>query len=339
MRNFLPKEFRFSHKFLFLLHDMLVSNITAGEKAKIFQTTIKFNSEKEANLFSKVPQEQMMEWLLNNRKLDCYEVSYKQIILATLADFTHFVYEALRCSQKGKLTVTYSLLRKPLKDNLLIFEWLLADPKDFLEKFHFGDIKDFDPSKVSKERKLEIIEKAVSSTQQKLFDAELIYQMRYDRSAAISFGNLGDKATHLITTFEKLKTEPQNLNFIFLSKGSQLSKWQHLYTWLPVLLYHTFEIVETLFETFTVKDQSIIDPRRDMCKIGFILWTENIGHSEKLKKPTVLAKCLACDGVTHRGKNGLWDIYRKGFISCFKCGANVYMNNILASPLYQKKLS
>jgi hypothetical protein len=100
----------------------------------------------------------LFEWLENNGyKLTVYEIYYKQIFVALLSDYCHFIYEALRTSKRGKLTVTYSLLRKPLKENLFYFEWLLADPREFITNFDSGLIHTIELSKyVPKEKKIEI---------------------------------------------------------------------------------------------------------------------------------------------------------------------------------------
>lgn len=49
-------------------------------------------------------------------------------------------YESISCAQRGKVSVAYSLLIKPLRDNLLYLEWLLADKEEFYQNFLYKDI-------------------------------------------------------------------------------------------------------------------------------------------------------------------------------------------------------
>jgi len=75
-----------------------------------------------------------------------------------LADLYQFVTEALICSEKGWLTASYALLRKPFRDNLFYLEWLLAEPDVFTNAFYKQDPEEFSVDKMMRESKvLEII--------------------------------------------------------------------------------------------------------------------------------------------------------------------------------------
>jgi hypothetical protein len=161
MRDFLPKEFCFSHDFAFFLHDLLADIIVEGEKARIFDITFKFKSEEQRELFKNLSAEELWDWLAENDKATHYTLIYKQICVALLSDFCHFVYEGLQCSKKAKLSVAYSLFRRPFKDNLLILEWLLADPIDFMDRFYNEDPAVYAPQNLSTERKIQVIEAAI----------------------------------------------------------------------------------------------------------------------------------------------------------------------------------
>lgn len=330
MRNFIPKELRFSHKFAFLIHDLLAQNIAEGEKAKVFDTTFKFDSQKTARKIQKMSSEELWSWLAQNDKVAHYEVIYKHIFVALLSDFCHFVYEGLKCSEKGKLTVSYALFRKPFKDNLLILEWLLADPSDFMDKFYNEDSKIYNPQKLSPERKKEIIEKAIKETKLNLFDAEFIYDLRYNRSLPFSFSSTWDKANHLITSFEKIKTEKQNINFVFLSDESQYGKWYGIYSLLPVLLYHSFSIVECLFSTIAQRDVSLKDVAFDQCKAGFILWGNSIGYETKIKisNMSITGDCDECNQpIRMTGTRFLNQVFVNGFAKCKNCERKIYLSD------------
>lgn len=98
---------------------------------------ISLDNENQAKEFSNLVGVEILRWLeKHNKSSELGELLLKSVYPAILADYCQFVSEALHCSEKGKLTVTYALLRKPLRDNLLYFEWLLADPNNLLNTLY-----------------------------------------------------------------------------------------------------------------------------------------------------------------------------------------------------------
>ena len=123
MPDFLPENFRFAHDYCLFLHDILVNIVQSGEDARIFTVPVQLRSVEEAQQFTGLKEEELWRWLESNGYEEVLrEYTYRHAFVALLADFCHFVYEALRCSRKGKLTVTFALLRKPFKENLCYFE-------------------------------------------------------------------------------------------------------------------------------------------------------------------------------------------------------------------------
>jgi hypothetical protein len=72
------------------------------------------------------------------------------------------LFEALSCSRKEKLAVTFALLRKPLRENLLYLEWLLADPEELLTRFYSRSIAElaFEKLAAAPGLTMSVIEKA-----------------------------------------------------------------------------------------------------------------------------------------------------------------------------------
>lgn len=324
MPDVLPKEFRFSHDFAFFLHDMLAGVIVEGEKAGIFDVHFEFESEDEAAAFGSLKGEELWEWLATNDKTSHYELIYKQICVALLSDFCHFVYEGLQCSKKGKLSVAYSLLRKPFKDNLLVFEWLLADPTDFIKKFYREDPSIYAPQKLSAERKLEIISSALQKTNScKSFEAEFIYDLRYNRTANYGLAGAWDKATHLVTTFEQIKTTPQNFNFVFRSREAEHSQWKSLYTSIPYLLFYTVAVVEAFVATFATRANAEDDMIPVRAGVGFALWVKSM-KPEKSRFSDfadVVFDCPHCNRRIRLGGRNMRSFYEKNEIKCHSCKA------------------
>lgn len=182
MLDLLPKEFEFSHDFAFFLHDILARMVVQGEKENVFNVKFEFSSKRDANKFEKLNMsgESLWNWLDDNDYGWVTEqLAAKQCLVALLSDFCQYMYESLICSKKGKLSVAYSLLRKPLKDNLFYLEWLFADPTEFRNSFNLSNPDDFSLGSISKEKKLDIIANAIeSSKHKKWLSPEFIYDLR-----------------------------------------------------------------------------------------------------------------------------------------------------------------
>lgn len=122
-KSVLPSEFQFSHDYCVFLHDVLTDIVVSGEQARLFDVSIQFSTAEEGAAFEKSHVEDVIGWLeSNNYASHAQEVIYRQVLVALLSDFCHFTFEGLRSSSKGKVTVSYALLRKPLKETLLTFE-------------------------------------------------------------------------------------------------------------------------------------------------------------------------------------------------------------------------
>jgi len=335
MKKHLPREFRFSHEFAFFLHDMLANIVVAGEEARIFDVPITLRSQSEADAIESLSGEALLEWFrANGYEWVNLELSYKQVAVALLADLCHFVYEALRCSEKAKLTTAYALLRKPFRENLLYLEWMLADPEDFMRRFYHEGPSSLELSaSVGVERKKEIITTAIGKVDHPNWVCpEFIHDLRYKKTAPYGFEGYWNQALHLVTTFRPIATGHRNFNFIFVSAEDRLDLWQHFYSLVPLLLNHTVEVVDALIETIALR----VDPDFDLLALqrtaGFILWADSLSSDDREGlRPNLIKdvadsftlKCANCSKDIRFGKRNLKSFYRRGEVTCGACHARV----------------
>lgn len=336
MAKLLPKDFRSSHDFAFFLYREVANTVVFGEKAQIFRSEFILKSESEAEVFKRLSGEELLTWLQENGYGDVYlDIAYRQMMVALLADFCNFVYEALSCSEKGKLTVSYALLRKPFKENLFYLEWLLADPGDLISKFCFEPPSTLALSNsVSKERKIEIIKGAMEKTHHPdWISHQFLYDLRYTKAIDYGLESIWNKAIHLVTTFKAFPTESQNLNFVFSNADSLLDQWRRFYLLVPILLNHAVEIVESLIDTIAYRkkpDSGMMNARRIA---GFILWAANqtrLNSKESLPiNPTkdlfngLNLKCTNCKRVVRFGIRNLRSFYQRGIVKCGYCRTSI----------------
>jgi hypothetical protein len=338
MHDLLPKKFEYCHDFAFFLHDILAHMVVQGEKEKLFNVKFEFSSKKDAKKFEQLNMsgESLWNWLdHNNYSWVTEQLAAKQCLVALLSDFCQYIYESLICSKKGKLSVAYSLLRKPLKDNLFYLEWLFADPTEFRHSFNLLNPDDFSLSSISKEKKLHIITNAISSSKHKEWlSPEFIYDLRYNKNVPYGFESLWNRATHLITNFRSYKTEPGNFNFIFSDNDSKLSQWEHYYSLVPLLLFYAVEVINVLLFNLTEKKyESTIDELRR--QVGFFLWTHETtsdGSSKSILKHArdivnvFNLTCPLCKKKVSLMQKNLKSFFYNLGLTCRVCGTEIYIN-------------
>jgi hypothetical protein len=330
-QDLLPEQFRFSHDFCFFLHDQLVETLNSGLEAEIFNIKVKFRKKSHIKAIQGLSGEDFISYLENNGyKIDVDWLFYKQVCRALLSDFLHFVFEALQCSKKGKLTVAYALLRKPFKENLLFLEWMLAEPEDFLKRFDLETKTRFTfPTDVAKDKTIEIIEKALKKTKYaKVFDPKVLYDLRHDKSVYLGLEPLWQKANHLITTYKYLETRKGNFNFVFANSSHKKWLWKKLYDFVPILLYYSVEIVEAIISKFAKPVGTKLDITPLRTSIGMFLYLKKSGHKRRADKVGKQLKVtlnrigLICDncGTTLRiDIYNLRRMYEEGTLKCYNC--------------------
>lgn len=267
-------------------------------------------------------KEEIFDWLVENGyKEKLIEIVEKQLFIALLSDFCQYVYESLKCSEKGKLATALTLLRKPFKENLLYFEWLLSSPDEFFEKFLDHDPESYDPSKLSKGARMNFIKKSILLTScPSIFDGDFLYNIRYSKKEEYSLETLWNKAIHLVTTTPTYRTERQNLNFIFSNFDNKLSQWNILYNILPFLMFYTLEVVEALLVSIINIEEYIREYNRFLRQIKFMVVKGEIEKELKQYLEEFPIFCGKCQKVTVFGSNNLEFLKGNPEIMCRNCG-------------------
>ena len=338
--KFLPNEYEFSHSYCMFLHDYLTYFVIYGEKNKLFDMELIFKSDEEAESFRSIENNMIWEWLEQqgyNDKLG--ELLLKSLFPALLADFCQFIYEALSCSERARLTVSYSLLRKPLKDNLSFFEWLLGDPEKLLTTLYNEPATELALHKITqRDIFVPIISKAIDRTHHSYsFNADLLYDLRFNKSSDYGFEQFWNKAIHLITTHKELKTEPQNINFIFSDDVSRETQWHHIYTRLPLLLFYATDICESIMILILGDNMPNAKSRVLQKTMGHMAWTLEIPHlgsennenlpSDILEKIEIL--CPYCDTDFVKSIKVFKNLFEKQSTRCPICRRRIRLLDLV----------
>jgi len=253
---YLPNQFWSKHDLCFSLVSQIEEFVIDKQYNKLRYMSIPLT---EHDLLP-TDNENLYEYLLRtNRKEEHDMFVYANIVNALLMDTCYFLQEALDCSLKMRLSVTYALLRKPFVYNLLVFLQLLYDD-EFLDKFINNE--SFDSTKVSNEDKKNLIRLSLkNSVSLKEENVDDIYDVIFNKKNHDSIINYSEKALHLSTTRNDYKTEKMNLNFVFSTYNNNLSLWEYLYSKLPLLLLYLNDVLDSLVIPFVGIDDDSFHKR------------------------------------------------------------------------------
>ncbi|MCD4504176.1 hypothetical protein LQR30_08670 [Chromobacterium piscinae] len=241
----LPPEFFVAHDLCFAIHDILTQLLVSGEQSGVFEASIQFADNCDAASFSEA--EDIFDWLeTTGRREDRAYVLKALVLPAVLSDMLHCLYEALECSRKGKLNVTYALVRKPLQESLFVLESILLDEVDFADKLATNPLM-LRPHTAGgvdgHSRRIQRVLEVIGGSE--FFDANYLAQLRYEK-VEDGFDGICNKAIHLFTEHKAIRTELLNINFIFSGYDAKVSQWRYLYSRLPYVLVYAWRVIEYL---------------------------------------------------------------------------------------------
>jgi hypothetical protein len=341
MESFLPDQYHFAHNYSIWLNEYLVNLIVFGEENKVYSVSINMDDEEHKKEFSQLSEMQIFNWLEKHGYKDELE---KMILMslypALLTDLCQFVAEALSCSERARLTVAYALLRKPFRDNLFYLEWLLAEPKNFINAFYEKSPIEFSLDRMLREDKVRrIVREAVSLTLKKdSIDPDAIYSMRYNKQADYSFDVMWNKALHLVTTAKSHTTEYQNLNLIFSNDEDRHYQWRQIYTFLPAILDYVVDIAETLMVKILGKERPGFYVDFFHRELGFAVWSREAidwqnNQTLSSEMPNDLddlhIACPRCNKVIDMQENLARALFLDRKMKCPKCFRKIAIESIV----------
>ena len=129
----IPSKFRPQHEFCFHLHDLMADLLIQMELQKVGHIQFEIDSDEDTKLLASGIH--ILDFLEKSGRGELERrLVINQVCNALFADMLHFIYEALRCLEKRKFTVAFTLLRKPFKEGMLILAQMCADEIAFIDK-------------------------------------------------------------------------------------------------------------------------------------------------------------------------------------------------------------
>lgn len=247
---YLPEEFHKTHDTCMSLIKQMEDFITNDIYKELKGLSIPIN-EKELDLLKNSTGD-IFDFLLDtNKKEEFKRLVINNLIHGLIIDNCYFLQEAFYCSKKMRLTVSFSLFRRPLVFNMVIILRLLFED-NFLEKFINGKELlqnkeiDFDAAKFPLNLK-DLLIASKGNLIMNNIPGDFIYDTIYNRNISDSFINMSDKALHPVTTRNPHnKTGAMNLNFIFSTSEDIYAQWNYIYHRMPAILLYYIDLVDTL---------------------------------------------------------------------------------------------
>ena len=328
----LPTKYRKRHQLMLYLYDILVDILVKADKYQLSSLSFRFTNEinDEIDLFDELDRQ---------KDLDISEYVYiPHIFFSILRDLNYYLFESLSCIERGKVTVAFSLARKPFQDNLFYLSWILVKPHDFLEKIQYGELREYDVSdlKGKKEFVIDLILKAKESIQyengfldfsRELLDPELLYDIIYNRKVENSLTSVFDQSIHLVTKNKNYPTEKQNLNFIFSDDKIWDDFWHLFYEKTPYILIYLVEVAIAIFEKYFDIDLEIVTLNRYIRNLKIILALSGEENKELesifdfiFNGDNLSMTCEECGRIYKFNINLVREIKKDYLYTCQNCG-------------------
>lgn len=135
-------------------------------------------------------------WRLHGYKKEISQMYYQHTFFSLWSDYLDYTYEANMAASKMKASIAYSLLRKPLKDDLYFLELLEYKGIEFIYEFLEKPIDNFAVDKVNPEEKRKIINAVAKDVFSDAY-GDILYNIRYSKKEEIRVRkNMESNATY-----------------------------------------------------------------------------------------------------------------------------------------------
>ena len=254
--QFLDRKYWDSHFYLMYFIDSLADMLIKADELRLSEVKIESSAETDG-----YEMDDLFEWMDSHGHHDkSIELFRNHMFYSLLKDFRYYMFESLSCAARGKITVAYSLLRKPLKETFVYIEWLLADAEDVYDSILNKEPSEYDVtnSRIFTDEKLrEIMELASKKTYMGggLNTKDLVYNLRFNHEEEISLERIWNKTMHVVTNRKTYKTDKGNLNFIFTDNEEWVKFIDYYYTVMPQVCAYIYEVCEGLFLMSTDVDK------------------------------------------------------------------------------------
>lgn len=319
----IPPKYWKAHEFCFFLHDSILNALVEYEQSGV-HNWVRDAFEKAAKDY---PIDADFDFLIFMKKQNL-STPYKHHLLSHLvfglvSDMLNFLYESFGAFEKRKFAVGWSLLRKPLKENLLFLSWILANEDEFIEKFESHNYRTL--NNIKKEKQIEIFNVAIKKIPNSTaFDGELLWNHIYSKNHSAGFESTWQRATHLVTSQgDLLKTEDYTINLIFENPCSD-HYYELLYGRLPYVMIYLSSIALECFNRVLKMNEHTYNHMAIVsmgCYEALFMNARHLPLIRSLNKSfKPFLKCIHCSSDIKINKKNAPAMYIRDQLVCDKCG-------------------
>lgn len=255
---YLPKKNHKKHDYCEFVISQIEELVISEEFKSLKQQEIPLNELLLNRLNSVDKDKNILDFFEQNNLIDeLNHVVRNRLLLSLIMETCYFIQECLFCSLKMRMTVCFTLMRKPFLEVAIILMRILSE-EDFIDRFN--NEEKFDSVKTTPEQKKELIRQTNIHLKEK-YHVEDIYDFIFNKDYPDSLYNVSNSAIHLFTDRTENKTGKQNLNFIFSTQQDNLRYWDYIYETVPMILTFLADLIDLLVLKSTSCDRVLIMDR------------------------------------------------------------------------------
>ena len=199
------------HNFLIVCNNYVVSILKMAEKYK--WSSIQINL-KEKDKIKLEKCDNKLEYLRKHGYATVVnKLLYRHMLFSLISDYNLYINDAISCASKKHFGTAFTLLRKPLKDNLLLIELFYTKGYRTISKFLNEPIENYAIDKIKEKDKKIIIRKCCKKIN--FFTAKKMYDLRYSKKSKVTLEKIWNKTSHIITTCKDYKTINRKFKYCF----------------------------------------------------------------------------------------------------------------------------
>lgn len=321
-----PKQFYFVNNICAHLYDQFTEVFSDPLYLEMHSSSIEYNGDEKLRKAIEEGNEHVFDLLNKAGRFKDLELTIsKHVFMSILGDMVNFIYESMVIAKKGKISVAYALLRKPFTDQLMMLEQILANRKDFVDRyFHDGDPRSYDPSgrNIDKKKVIDLADKKLNFI---FSDADIIYSIRYDKSCETGINWMTNHALHIVTNDKSYQTEKQGLNFTFPINDKELEEYyEHYYYAVSMLLVYTAGIVDKIVFGFIDNKSNRVEKKLFQRFLACAMLYDEKNSSSSKKMYAAFTKilttyCPICNHVNKFTKRNFVAYFFDQTFFCKKC--------------------
>lgn len=323
----LPEEHRRRHEFCCYVYRNLAQMLKQHDKTRahrIVSDTLKDIASSHGQILSEID---VIRFLRDNAFNDEYRHHLlSNLSLALIADMLRYLHQSLHALAECNLSVGLTLLRKPIKENLLFLAWILGDEDDFLGRFAEKNYERLN-GVICRDRAREIFQKTIPLlVTPDYFDVSQLCEAIYSKQFQDGLEPLWQRSAHLITSQSTLlKTQDYSINLIF-EDTIDSPYYDIVYQWIPVIFLLASQIAPECMR-LAFKFNETTYSHHIISTIGYF---ETLGYLETDDSivaqmiSQAFSRFLKCDSCGHEleilQSNGSL-LYEQEQLACSQCGS------------------